>query len=165
MSTKKRTAVRVILVLAVILGGLFGLYKLMTRPSLAGYQKNFDFSLKGLRVVIVDHYYEEAFQDPWSGYVVRVSGSVSGSVFDPATMDEGLPDVVKNTLALNNSDMLAAGREPLFKETAGAAYRTRILVDKTKTDHPERLDNRLFIIYAPAEELYYVFYETFIASN
>lgn len=164
MPHKDRENLRVGILLLALLAVLFGLFKWFTRPSLSSYQSRFGFSLDGIKVRIVDHYHEDAWRDPWSCYAARISGSIEGSVFDPALMDEGLPPVIVNTLALNDGDMAAAGRKPLFKEKAGATYRTRVLVEKLDTS-PGNWKNHLFIIYAPEEELYYVFYESFVASN
>ena len=79
-------------------------------------------------------------------------------------MDEGLTPLITNTLAMNERDMAAAGREPLFKEKAGASYRARVLTSESESV-PDPWKDRLFIIYSPAEELYYVFWESFSGSN
>ena len=156
---------RVILALIIVIAALcaVALYIWVTQPSLRPYQRSFGFSTKGLKIKITDHYYEEAFQDPWSGYVARVSGKVEGSVFDPALMDEGLSSMIRNTLELNNQDMAAAKREPLFKEKAGASYKARVLIRESDTS-PDHWKDRLFIIYSPSEELYYIFYESFVSN-
>ena len=154
---------KVLIVLVVLALLIFGGCAILRKPSLRPYQRSFGFSTKGLKIKITDHYYEEAFQDPWSGYVARVSGKVEGSVFDPALMDEGLSSMIRNTLELNNQDMAAAKREPLFREKAGASYKARILVRESDTS-PDRWKDRLFIIYSPSEELYYIFYESFVSN-
>ena len=140
------------------------LYFWLTQPSITGFQKDFGFSLNDIDVKIVDHYNEGAWQDPWAGYTCRISGATEGSVFDPATMDVGLPPLIRKTLELNDIDRDAKGLEPFFKEKTGASYKSRVITDP-EVSRPDYWTNRLFIIYSPSEELYYVFYESFASSN
>ena len=163
MPHKDRENLRVVILLLALLAVLFGLFKWLSRPSLSHFQ-SFGFSLDGIKVKIVDYYNEGAWQDNWSAYTCKISGATEGSVFDPALMDEGLSPMIKKTLELNDAGRAAKGLEPFFKEKTGAVYKSRVLVGP-KDNSPDAWTNRLFIIYSPSEELYYVFYETFVASN
>ena len=85
---KDRENLRVVILLLALLAVLFGLFKWFTRPSLSSYPSRFGFSLDGIKVRIVDHYHEDAWQDPWSCYAARISGAIEGSVFDPARISQ-----------------------------------------------------------------------------
>ena len=164
MTFKRRDWFRPVIALVVLLAVLFGLFKWFTRPSLSSFQNAFGFSLDGIKVKIVDHYNEGAWQDNWSAYICRISGATEGSVFDPALMYEGMSPMIKKTLELNDGDRAAKGLEPFFKEKTDVIYKSRVLTEQGVPNPNSRTD-RLFIIYSPSEELYYVFYETFVASN
>ena len=164
LDRENRRAVIVLIAFFVILSAtLFGLFKWLSRPSLSHFQ-SFGFSLDDINAKIVDYYNEGAWQDNWSAYTCKISGATEGRVFDPDLMDEGLSPMIKKTLELNDGDRAAKGLEPFFKEKTGAVCKSRVLVGPKDTS-PDAWKNRLFIIYSPSEELYYIFYETFVASN
>ena len=163
MTFNRRDWFRPVIAIVVLLAVFFGLFKWLNRPSLSHYQ-SFGFSLNGIKVKIVDYYNEGAWQDNWSAYTCKISGATEGSVFDPALMDEELSPMIKKTLELNDGDRAAKGLEPFFKEKTGAVYKSRVLTEQGVPNPNSRTD-RLFIIYSSSEELYYVFYETFVASN
>ena len=164
LDRENRRAVIVLIAFFVILSAtLFGLFKWLSRPSLSHFQ-SFGFSLDSINAKIVDYYNEGAWQDNWSAYTCKISGATEGSVFDPALMDDGLSPMINKTLELNDGDRAAKGLEPFFKEKTGAVYKSRILTEQG-VPNPDSRTDRLFIIYSPSEELYYIFYETFVASN
>ena len=114
------------------------------------YAKEFNCSIDGIDIEILDHEHEAAFRDPWTFYRVHVSGDLKDTIFDPDNMENDLNDTArfmlrcaleKNEVKHNNPDISAEGH-----------YRPRVI------DHPKSLSVKLYIIQTNAEGEYLEIY-------
>ena len=145
----KRALLAILLVLILIAGGFY----VLSRPSLKGYQSEFGFSLDGLKVKIEKYYHDKAFRDPCAVYAARITGSKEGTVFDPASMEEGLSDAVRTVVDHVNTAASNERKGTVIVIADETACRSTILQSKSSRE-------KLNIVYDSAEELYYVIWQS-----
>jgi hypothetical protein len=72
-------------------------------PSLYDYQAEYGFSLEGIQIETVEAIHVSAFRDPWTTFILRMTGTVKGSDFDPELMAEGVTEKAEFELEIMNS--------------------------------------------------------------
>ena len=150
----KRKTIAIIFIIILLMGACAAL-RIAVRPSLKGYQSEFDFSLEGLKVKVEKYYHDKAFRDPCAVYAVRITGLKENTVFDPAIMDEGLSDTVRTIVDHVNNSAANEGKDTIIDIADEAICRSAILQSKIEGSR-----EKLNIVYDPSEELYYVIWQT-----
>ena len=147
MIKKSRLLIAVLLILVTI--GACTAARFLIPPSIHPYQKQFGFSLDNIKTEITDHVKIEAFRDPSSAYIVKMSGDIQGSDFDPATMIKGVSASVTTIVNMVNADLKAEGKQPLFTLEQDGDYYCRQY--KSNTD-----SSTFTVIYDHKKQLYYM---------
>ncbi|MBR3301292.1 MAG: hypothetical protein IKI73_01340 [Firmicutes bacterium] len=150
----KRKTIAIIFIIILLVGACAAL-RIAVRPSLKGYQSEFDFSLEGLKVKVEKYYHDKAFRDPCAVYAVRITGLKENTVFDPAIMDEGLSDTVRAVVSHANTAAANEGKETVIDIADENVCRSTVLKSSIENSR-----EKLNIVYDPSEELYYVIWQS-----
>ena len=143
MKRKMAGILAVMLGMMIVLGGC-------GKKSLKRYELEYGFRMSGIPYEIVAYQKEDAFQDPWTAYVIRITGDVKGTVFDPETMSTELSEGTLTAVRCMIDDCDAEQKMIPFHLTQEGEYRANVLPSLQNSR------KRLNIIYDIRENLYYI---------
>ena len=94
--------------------------------TLEDHEAQFGFSLKGLQVETLKEDHDHAWDGHWCAWLVKLSGEVAGSDFDPEAMEEGVGSRAEQGLYLVNSHYRLDNKKSLFLINRDGHYRSRL---------------------------------------
>ena len=98
--------------------------------TLDEYQEQFGFSLKGIETEVLKETHDHGW-DVWRcAFLVKMTGAVQDSDFDPVSMKEGVSYSAKQALDLINAHYRLDNKKSLFLLNRDGHYRSKIFVDK-----------------------------------
>ena len=141
---------RMIRILSAVIIALLTLSSGCSKASLKEYEEEYMFSMSGIPYEITAYQKEDAFQDSWKAYVIRITGDVKGTVFDPETMSTELSEGTLSAVTCMISDCDASQKMIPFHLEQEAEYRARVL------QSTQNSRKRFNIIYDVQKDLYYI---------
>ena len=114
---KKLPAIGRVLIFVLVLAVIGAVYCVVNRDriGLEKYAGRCGGSLKGLRYEIVDQYRQDAFQDPWMVWAVRIGSDPAGTFYDASAFQEG-------PLYSGGTNVAAAFAREMEAETGGCFF-------------------------------------------
>ena len=121
--------------------------------TLEDHEAQFGFSLKGLQVETLKEDHDHAWDGWHCAFLVKMTGTIEGSDFDPATFREGVSYSTEQLLNMVNQDYRLDNKLSLFLLNRDGHYRSKIWVEKNTA--------RTFtVIYGQDEDVYCCIYES-----
>jgi hypothetical protein len=124
------------------------------KDSLEDHEAQFGFSLKGLQIETLKEDHDHAWDGSTCAWLVRLSGEVAGSDFDPAAMEEGVEYRAEQGLNLVNSHYRLDNKKSLLLINRDGHYRSKIWVEKNKIHY-------FAVIYDQDADTYCCIYGTY----
>ena len=117
------------------------------------YQEQFGFSLKGIETEVLKETHDHAWDGRHCAFLVKMTGAIEGSDFDPATFQEGVSYSSELKLNMVNQDYRLDNKLSLFLLSRDGHYCSKIWVEKNTA--------RTFtVIYGQDEDVYCCIYES-----
>ena len=121
--------------------------------TLDEYQDQFGFSLKGIETEVLKETHDHAWDGRLCAFLVKMTGTIEGSDFDPATFQEGVSYSSELKLDMANQHYRLDNKRSLFLLNRDGHYRSKIWVEKNTA--------RTFtVIYDRDEKVYCCIYES-----
>ena len=150
---KKHTGFVYTICLILVLSALSGCIG-ERKDTLKDHAAQFGFALKEIQVETLAEDHDHAWDGHWCAWLVKLSGEVAGSDFDPALMREGVESRAEQGLDLVNAHYRLDNKESLFLLNRDREYRSRIWVETNK-------EHYFAVIYDPGANLYCCIYGTY----
>ena len=124
--------------------------------TIEDHQSQFGFALtgKGIQVETIKEDHDHAWDGHCCAWLVKLSGEIAGSDFDPALMREGVEWRAEQGLDLVNSHYRLDNKKSLFLLNKDGHYRSEILVEKGG-------EHYLAVIYDQDTDVYCFIYGTY----
>ena len=126
------------------------------KDTLEDHEAQFGFALtgKGIQIETLKEDHDHSWDGYWCAWLVKLSGEVAGSDFDPAKMEEGVEWRAEQGLNLVNSHYRLDNKKSLFLINRDGHYRSKIWVEKNKTHY-------FAVIYDQDADTYCCIYGTY----
>lgn len=146
-----------LLILVLILAVIGAAYCVVNRDriGLEKYADRCGGSLKGLHYEIVDQYRQDAFQDPWMAWAIRIRSDPARTFYDTLAYQEG-------PLYSGNTNVAAAFAREMEAETGACFFATAAEPGCSyRVSSVKSGGWSLFAVYDPGKDLYYLFFDSF----
>ena len=121
--------------------------------TLDEYPEQFGFSLKGIETEVLKETHSHAWDGRHCAFLVKMTGAIGGSDFDPASFQEGVSYSTEQLLNMVNQHYRLDNKLSLFLLSRDGHYRSKIWVEKNTA--------RTFtVIYGQDEDVYCCIYES-----
>ena len=150
---KKHTGFLYTLCLILVLAALSGCMA-EHKDTPEDHAAQFGFSLKGIQVEVFGEDHDHSWDGNRCTWIVKLSGEISGTVFDPAELKEGVRPHAEEALALANAHYRLDNKKSLFLLNKDGHYCSNILVEKGAQHY-------LAIIYDQDAAVYCLIYSAY----
>ena len=152
----KKNTIRILGIILVMLLPALAACGTLKTDTIEDHQGQFGFALtgKGIQVETLKEDHDHAWDGHYCAWLVKLSGEVAGSDFDPALMREGVEWRAEQGLDLVNSHYRLDNKKSLFLLNKDGHYRSEILVEKGG-------EHYLAVIYDQDTDVYCFIYGTY----